>query len=232
MKFKTFLIFGTIISSLLLASCNSNGSFDSGTIEESHVLSSESIVGAWSYEDPFLGKVFLQFEADGTLRTYTNYEGEVINICQWQLIGNKITVNSDCTFFNELEITDFEYGSFNIQANNNVSEGNGILHVARLFDEAGEPILYYSLFERDAHSDPRYDNGSNKSEEINNSAANNESNSQSTTRTCKWCGDAFSDNGYYYSNTVSSGCRAYTDSWRFAEYCSQKCAIEACQTEH
>ncbi len=176
-----FLIFGTIISSLILASCNSNGSSEIGKSEQNQTMDNGSFIGAWSYDDPFLGKVFLQFEADGTLRTYTNYEGEVIDICQWQLIGNKITVNSDCTFFNELEITDFEYGSFNIQANNNVSEGNGILHVARLFDEAGEPIRYYSLFERDTHSDPRYDNGSNNSEETTNNAANNESNSQSSS---------------------------------------------------
>jgi hypothetical protein len=45
------------------------------------------------------------------------------------------------------------------------------------------------LFERDTHSDPRYDNGSNNSEETSNNAANNESNTQSSTiqANCSYC---------------------------------------------
>ena len=113
------------------------------------------------------------------------------------------------------------------------------MHVARLFDEAGEPIRYYSLFERDTHSDPRYDNGSNNSEETSNNAANNESNTQSSTtqpatRTCKWCGQAFYLPSYDFDKYNDGRCdineHEYVSGAGY--YCSRKCASEACSAEN
>lgn len=235
MKNILFILIGFFLLSLIISSCNSSGSgsFDLGTTEETQKLSSDNIVGAWSYEDPFLGKVFLQFEYDGTLRTYTNYEGEVMNVCQWQLDGNKISVNSDCTFFNELDIFDFDGNSFVIVSNNNVSEGDGKLTVTRLKDEAGEPILHYSIFQREPYTDPRYDDGQNNSDEVSTNSDYNESNVQSQpTSNCNWCGVAFQGDGYSYSK-FQGRCSIETGSYYFTgDYCSKKCANEACWAEN
>ena len=108
------------------------------------------------------------------------------------------------------------------------------MHVARLFDEAGEPIRYYSLFERDEHSDPRYDNGSNNSEETTDNAANNESNSQPATKKCQWCHASLSGDSYDYQKYSNGECssREWEDCLSCGKYCSQKCAIEACSAEN
>ena len=43
----------------------------SNTNEQNKILSSESISGTWSFEGYQCGKLYLQFEKDGTLRIYS-----------------------------------------------------------------------------------------------------------------------------------------------------------------
>ncbi len=182
-----------LFSMLLISSCNSSGSFELD--EEPQTFSNESIIGAWKYNDSYYGDVYLQFETDGTLRVFYNNEGEIIENAQWSIQDNTI-ITSGCTLFPDnyrMNVSEFDGSTFNIPPSSYdvaTSTGRTSISVSRLFDEAGEPILHYSLFERNTYSDPRYDDGTTSSSEYQDNTSYSESYSQNNgnqTSVCSSC---------------------------------------------
>ena len=186
MKKTTILI---LLISLLL-SCNQNNTSDLSkediAYENINELTESSLLGAWKYIDSKLGEVFIQFEKDGTVKSFYNYEGEAIVMGKWQLQDNVVKmVEGSHSIETELLVSDFDGSSFKVFN----SDYNEYVVYNRLRDEAGEPILYYSLFDREPKRDPYYD----ASEENNNSVIeentnyNNSGSTQKQWINCKKC---------------------------------------------
>ena len=152
MKKTTILI--SLIS--LLLSCNENNTSDllkeEIANENINELTESSFYGAWKYEDSKFGTVFVQFEMNGIVKAFISYEGESLGTGKWEFNGNQIKI-IDCYPLVDMVVNDFDGDSFKTQ-----DLFNEFVVFKRLKDEAGEPILYYSLFEREPKPDPRYDN--------------------------------------------------------------------------
>jgi hypothetical protein len=172
----------------IITGCNGKNSSTSiaNTSDGQESLSESSLLGAWKYEDSYYGTVFMQFEVNGIIKVFFAYEGEVLEVGNWQLQDNKVLV-TDCTLFKELIISDFNGNSFNISPTNydtSTDTNTEFISVERLLDEAGEPILHYSLFDKAPVADTRYgDQESNSSSQQNSSSETLDNAFQ-----CKECG--------------------------------------------
>jgi DnaJ-class molecular chaperone len=180
------LIFLFLIVSFL--GCNQSiPSDDLNPIEnEESTFNESSLLGAWKYIDSKLGEVFIQFEKDGTVKSFYNYEGEAIVMGKWQLQGNVVKiVEGSHSIETELLVSDFDGSSFKVFN----SDYNEYVVYNRLRDEAGEPILYYSLFDREPKRDSYYDaSEENISSEIEeNTSYNNTRTTQKQWVNCKFC---------------------------------------------
>ena len=177
---KKIILFLSAILFTIITSCNgknsSNGIGNTSDGQES--LSESSLLGAWKYEDSYYGTIFMQFEVDGLIKVFYANEGDVLEVGNWQLQDNKVLV-TDCALFKELIILDFNGNSFNISPTNydaSTDTNTEFISVERLLDEAGEPILHYSLFDKAPVADPRYgDQESNLSSQQNSSSETLES---------------------------------------------------------
>lgn len=190
MKLKD--IFIVLIIAFVLIGIDKYFSKNSILDSEKETFNKESIIGVWKYDDSYFGDVFLQFESDGTLRTYYNTEGENVETCKWSIDGNKILVSNSSLFSESspLIVSDFDGSNFSIPPTNydfTANTGRKSIVVSRLIDETGEPILNYSLFQKETNRDARYDDGNGY---VNNEGGNTESygaNTQSESKTCSWC---------------------------------------------
>ncbi len=147
-----------LFSILFLIGCNQNSERSDASqkstlkTDDSITLNEENILGAWKYFDSYYGKVFIQFEADGTFKKFYNDEGDAIDICDWRLVDGKIFISRSETNATPycIDILKFKDDSFYIPPTHYDSLSNNINHnnlVTRLKDEAGEPIFHYSKFE-------------------------------------------------------------------------------------
>ncbi len=243
---------------LIITSCNgkisSNGIGNTSDGQES--LSESSLIGAWKYEDSYYGKVFVQFEVAGVIKVFFNDEGEVLEVGNWQIQDSKVIV-SNCVLFNELIISDFNGNSFKLPPTNYDASSNtkrDFIIVERLLDEAGEPILHYSLFDKEPVADPRYGNPVSNST----SYESNEQDSYSSENTtssengnlCSSCNRKFKfriwEGGQYDSGNCyggwkdeensrpgyikCSGCSGYGLNWNYDGSCpvSSACHVSSC----
>jgi hypothetical protein len=192
---------------LIINSCST----DSSTLDfldenqKTSELSEQNLIGAWTFNSYYSGKVFLQFDIDGTLHIYYNYEGEHFETASWQLVGDKIVTSNNSLFLtwalgmqpyfweeesvNGLKVSDFNSNSFNLlPKDNQVKDDEPVLIVTRLIDEAGEPIIHYSLFNRSPNEDSRYGDSYGGSVYEDNSTPNDYSHYNSESiQACSYC---------------------------------------------
>jgi hypothetical protein len=184
MKKITILI---LLISLLL-SCNENNSSDFSKEESSseniNKLNGSSLLGAWKYEDSYFGKVFLQFEIDGTVKVFYNYEGDILGVGKWEYQDN-IVIISDVNILDKLIISDFDGNSFKIPPTiyDSIAKTNKKYIVVNRLKDAFEPILF--LFNNRERYSNNEENVSHIIEE-----KSNYSNSGSTQKqwvNCRYC---------------------------------------------
>ena len=185
---KSITLILAYLSFTIITGCNGKISSNSigNTSDRQESLSESSLIGAWKYEDSYYGKIFVQFEVAGVIKVFFNYEGEVLEVGNWQLQDNKVIV-SDCNLFSELIISDFNGNSFKLPPTTtdvSLKTNREFIIVERLLDEAGEPILHYSQFDKDPVADPRY--GDQESNSL--SQQNSSSETLDNAFQCKECG--------------------------------------------
>jgi hypothetical protein len=176
------IIFLFLIVSFL--GCNQSiPSDDLNPIEnEESTFNESSFYGAWKYEDLKFGTIFIQFEMDGTVKAFISYEGEYLGTGKWELNGKVLKI-IDCYPLVDMVVNNFDGDSF--KTKNSFDES---IIFNRLKDEAGEPILYYSLFDREPKQDPRYGDSEISTTEDESSYGSSENTSiQKQWVNCRYC---------------------------------------------